>query len=100
MANLIGLLLGFIIGGEALFIWYSREPAPITPSAAAASAQPQPRLNVHEAAQAPAPHASQPVELPRFEAPLPSQPQAEATKNPVPATADPGLWASGSGRSG
>src|SRR5262245_14023140 len=103
MANLIGLLLGFIIGGEALFIWYSREPAPIAPSAAAASAQPQPRLNVHEAAQAQAPHASQPVELPRFEAPLPSQPQAEALPRvvypdlPLPDAHKPGSAVAGTG---
>lgn len=78
MANLTGLLLGFIIGAEVLFIGYSREPAPIAAPDIVASTQPTPRISVQPAAPAPMPHESSPVELPRFEAPLPSQSQAEA----------------------
>ncbi len=75
-ANLIGLLLGLIIGGEAVYIWYSLQlyqPAPDL----IASAQPEPRTLAPEPLH-PAPREPpSPVQLPQFEVPLPSRPEAD-----------------------
>ena len=105
MANLIGLLLGFTMGAEALVIWYSREPAPVAAPAIVASAQPQSRISAQPAKPAAMPRESPPVELPRFEAPLPSQsqPQAEALPRvvypeaPSPDAHRPGSAVAGTG---
>jgi S1-C subfamily serine protease len=103
MANLTGLLLGAMIGSEALFIWYSHEPSPIATPAVAASARPAPRLSVQPAAPDRTPREPPPVELPRFEAPLPSQPQAEGLPSvvypdaPQPDAHKPGSAVAGTG---
>jgi S1-C subfamily serine protease len=74
VANLVGLVLGFTIGGQALFIWYSRRPAP-TPASAPAVVLPVQPKPAQTADAAPAlPAAPLPVELPRFVAPSPSAP--------------------------
>jgi len=78
MANLIGLALGFTIGGEALFLWYSRTQDTPAPPPAIASAQP-PTLPVVKAAPVMAAPEPQPIKLPRIQSPLPSQPQTVPT---------------------
>lgn len=105
MANLIGLLLGLIIGGEAVYIWYSlQSPQPSAPEVVAA-VQPEPRSG----ASAPPPRTPRepppPVRLPRFEAPLPSQslPEADALPRiiypdaPPPGGHKPGSAVAGTG---
>jgi S1-C subfamily serine protease len=82
MANLIGLLLGLIIGGEAVYIWYSLHPPPTRAPEVIASVQPEAR----GAPSAPLPRTTRepppPVQLPRFEPPLPSQSQPESDALP------------------
>ena len=39
MANIIGLVLGFTIGGEALILWYSRTQQAPAPPAVVASVE-------------------------------------------------------------
>lgn len=73
VANLIGLVLGFTIGGEALFIWYSRTQQAPAPPAVVASVEPPPPKVVRAPPVMAAPEP-QPIELPRIESPLPSQP--------------------------
>lgn len=77
MANLIGLFLGLIIGGEAVYIWYSLQPAGTPAPDMIASVQPE----LRHASSAPPLRTTRepppPVQLPRFEAPLPSQSQQE-----------------------
>jgi S1-C subfamily serine protease len=103
MANLLGLLLGSIIGGEAVFIWYSWHPAPIQTPSIVASAQPSRPVRVLATPPLPTPRESPPVELPRFEAPLPSQSQTESLprvvypETPPPGAHKPGTAVAGTG---
>jgi len=83
VANLIGLVLGFTIGGEAVYIWYSARPTPSSPPVPAPAvvlptpvpaipAKPKP-AQVADAVP-PLSVTPAPVELPRFVPPSPSAP--------------------------
>lgn len=65
VGNLIGLVLGFVIGGEALYIYLSTHRGAPEPAAVSA-----PRIEERPAP----PQVLQPVELPRVIAPSPSAP--------------------------
>ena len=85
MANIIGLVLGFTIGGEALILWYSRTQEAPAPPAVVASVEPPPAPVVRPppVAVRPPPVVTapepRPIQLPRIESPLPSQPQTLPT---------------------
>jgi S1-C subfamily serine protease len=101
VANLVGLVLGFTIGGEALFIWYWHHPtpAPAPPPAAIVPVRPQ-APQIADAAPA-MPPAPMPVELPRFVPPSPSAPETLPTiiypDTPSPGTHKPGSAMAGTG---
>ena len=71
VANLLGLVLGFTIGGEALYTVYVRDAAPGPPLPAVPVVVQ--RAPEHEPAAPP--QAALPVQLPRIAAPLPSRPE-------------------------
>jgi S1-C subfamily serine protease len=102
MANLVGLLLGLIIGGEAIYIWHSLQPAGTRPPDMTASLQPNPRGGPLTSSL-PTAREPPPVQLPRFEAPLPSQSQQQSDALPrivYPDTSPPGSHKPGSAVAG
>jgi S1-C subfamily serine protease len=98
VGNLIGLVLGFTIAGEALFIWYSRVWAPTPPPPPVVAVPVQRRApQIADAEPAPAPL---PVELPRFVPPSPSAPPDALPTVVYPDTPPPGSHKPGSAMAG
>jgi len=97
VANLLGLALGFTIGGELLYIVYARQPDPadVLPTPAVVQWAPE----EHEPTVTP-PRVTQPAPLPKIAAPLPSQPEPMPKviyPDLPPATHKPGSGVTGTG---
>jgi S1-C subfamily serine protease len=71
VANLIGLMLGFAIGGEALFIYFSSRQGTSEPPVATAPPRPVPSPAPRVAVYHPALPELRPVEMPRIAPSLP-----------------------------